>query len=367
MSRICIFNAGFKGLAFAKDLLRNNHEVFLYDYRDAMIGDGLCNLKSHSFKFNYIHAGFDTIYPNPVKNPEAFQQFVLRHVQYLRPDIIFPVNSEEITALFPILEELRRFTKVPIGAWLTYNMLRNKRDFVREFSQFSPRTINIPKGVYYQKPLLGHSGDGVKRIEVSDHVLQREVLGTGVGFEAFMNNGKIVAYFMHRRIREFPISGGSSTARVAYHDPLLAKLSYRILKFVNWTGFIMLEFKQDDCGKYSLIEINPRPWGSIQLAIDHGVRFPTIAHDLFVKKDIQTRQCYPNSNRLTETRNVPIDILAGVCHLFRGDFHQFIDSISLWKSFNWEAFNWKQPKVCILYGYMLIKKLLLPSVNRLRL
>ena len=37
----------------------------------------------------------------------------------------------------------------------------------------------------------------------------------------------------------------------------------------------MIEFKQDTAsGRYFLMEVNPRFWGSLQLAIDSGVDFP---------------------------------------------------------------------------------------------
>jgi len=44
---------------------------------------------------------------------------------------------------------------------------------------------------------------------------------------------------------------------------------------LEWTGVAMVEFKQDArTSRYYLMEVNPRFWGSLQLAIDAGADFP---------------------------------------------------------------------------------------------
>jgi len=53
--------------------------------------------------------------------------------------------------------------------------------------------------------------------------------------------------------------------------------SRRILENLAWRGVAMVEWKQDPkTGEHRLLEINPRFWGSLDLAIRAGVDFPTL-------------------------------------------------------------------------------------------
>ncbi|HEV8411449.1 MAG TPA: hypothetical protein VGQ30_13135, partial [Gemmatimonadaceae bacterium] len=51
----------------------------------------------------------------------------------------------------------------------------------------------------------------------------------------------------------------------------------RMLDELDWQGVAMIECKLDlATGRHSLMEINGRLWGSLQLAIDAGVDFPAL-------------------------------------------------------------------------------------------
>ena len=93
--------------------------------------------------------------------------------------------------------------------------------------------------------------------------------------------GERLASFVHRRLREYPVSGGASTLRVSVRDPQLVEITFRILEAVGWFGVAMAEFRCDPRdGLPKLIEINPRFWGSLNLAIQSGVDFPYLLYRL---------------------------------------------------------------------------------------
>ena len=107
-------------------------------------------------------------------------------------------------------------------------------------------------------------------------VLQQQyIFGHGVGLEFLYENGRKVWHFAHERIHEFPLSGGASSYRRSVEAPeqLLAD-GQRLLDHLGWRGVAMVEFKVDNGGQRWLMEINPRLWGSLALAIDAGVDFP---------------------------------------------------------------------------------------------
>ena len=104
---------------------------------------------------------------------------------------------------------------------------------------------------------------------------QTYVRGRGVGVELLYNRGQKVWHFAHERIHEYPLTGGGSTYRRSIHPSaeLLAS-SEKLLNALQWHGVAMVEYKAKPNGPFCLLEINPRLWGSLALAIDAGVDFP---------------------------------------------------------------------------------------------
>jgi protein-tyrosine-phosphatase/predicted ATP-grasp superfamily ATP-dependent carboligase len=104
---------------------------------------------------------------------------------------------------------------------------------------------------------------------------QEYVLGKGVGVELLFERGEKVWHFAHERIHEYPLTGGGSSYRRSIVAPShLLDAADRLLRRLNWHGVAMVEFKLQPSGVYSLIEVNPRLWGSLALAVDAGVNFP---------------------------------------------------------------------------------------------
>lgn len=115
-------------------------------------------------------------------------------------------------------------------------------------------------------------------------MLQERLRGSGVGVFLLLDRGERVAHFAHRRLREVPPEGGVSVYResIRARVELMAKAE-RLLRSFDWTGVAMVEFKHDeDTGRYCLMEINGRFWGSLQLAVDAGVDFPRLLVDRFL-------------------------------------------------------------------------------------
>jgi predicted ATP-grasp superfamily ATP-dependent carboligase len=107
-------------------------------------------------------------------------------------------------------------------------------------------------------------------------LLQEFAVGNGVGIEVLMHHGDPVAIFQHRRLKEFPASGG--VAAVAVAEPLEAILvdqALALLRALEWEGVAMVEFRYDRArGQTSLMEVNGRYWGTLALPIQSGVDFP---------------------------------------------------------------------------------------------
>jgi predicted ATP-grasp superfamily ATP-dependent carboligase len=125
--------------------------------------------------------------------------------------------------------------------------------------EFAKRIDELPAAAY---PLL----------------IQRRIVGPGIGVFLLRWDDETVATFTHRRIREKPPSGGVSVyAESTAPDPALVERAEQLLRACAWRGVAMVELKVDAAtGTPYLMEINGRFWGSLQLAIDSGVDFPAL-------------------------------------------------------------------------------------------
>jgi predicted ATP-grasp superfamily ATP-dependent carboligase len=82
--------------------------------------------------------------------------------------------------------------------------------------------------------------------------------------------------FAHRRLRDVVPTGSGSALRESIAYPAdLGAYAERLAADLAWTGPMMVEFRVDRrSGRTSLMEVNGRFWGSLQLAIDAGLDFP---------------------------------------------------------------------------------------------
>jgi predicted ATP-grasp superfamily ATP-dependent carboligase len=109
-------------------------------------------------------------------------------------------------------------------------------------------------------------------------LIQQRIEGPGIGVFLLLWEGRTLATFAHRRIREKPPSGGVSVYRESVvADPALVDRSRALLEHFGWCGVAMVEYKVDErTGTPYLMEVNGRFWGSLQLAVDAGVDFPVL-------------------------------------------------------------------------------------------
>jgi predicted ATP-grasp superfamily ATP-dependent carboligase len=70
--------------------------------------------------------------------------------------------------------------------------------------------------------------------------------------------------------------------------PILEDVAQQLLAHLGWHGVAMVEFKYDpETKKYWLMEVNPRFWGSLALAIASGVDFPWLLYCLATDGDVE--------------------------------------------------------------------------------
>jgi predicted ATP-grasp superfamily ATP-dependent carboligase len=125
-------------------------------------------------------------------------------------------------------------------------------------------------------PALEEAWRAVSERSSAGVLAQEMIEGPGWGFCALYEDGRLLRKFMHRRIREWPPSGGaSSCADSVVEQPELERAGRALLDALHWNGVAMVEFKgEPERGTLSLMEINAKFWGSHDLALAAGVDFP---------------------------------------------------------------------------------------------
>lgn len=141
---------------------------------------------------------------------------------------------------------------------------------------------------------LGRKIAGLGR-DAGPLLIQTRIDGPGMGIFMLRWGGEVLATFAHRRIREKPPSGGVSVLceSISASSDLISK-STALLAALDWNGVAMVEYKQDSrTGQPYLMEINPRFWGSLQLAIDAGIDFPRYLVDVALGLEIDPAHSWP--------------------------------------------------------------------------
>lgn len=180
--------------------------------------------------------------------------------------------------------------------------------------------------------------------------------GDAIGVSFFIIDGEEVLYFMHKRIREFPVNGGPSTFCVSIFDESILEISRKLVKSLSWNGLVMVEFKIDPrTNQPVLMEINPRIWGSVQLAISSNANFARA----MIEGKKYTQQTYKIGHYLRWY--FPADILS-IIKSKKGIIYKITNLINIkFKNTSYMVFDRMDIKPSFSYFFSTLSQFLSPS------
>lgn len=266
------------------------------------------SLAGHS---RYCFASDD--YTSPFAAPRQCFEDILGLIQKYSIQFILPITEATVYTLLRYLDDLPASVKLPFPSAEQVEQLADKNALFRlaqELQVPTPKSIYcsdnqeglsaltgiseypvvlkpsksrllLPDQILSTSVVVAHSATEAKNL-LNTHdqfrfpfTIQSFIKGHGQGVFALYDRGQPVCFFAHRRLREKPPEGGVSVlSESAPVDEHLRKLSHKLLSHAQWHGVAMVEFRITADGKPYLMEINPRFWGSLQLAIDAGIDFP---------------------------------------------------------------------------------------------
>jgi predicted ATP-grasp superfamily ATP-dependent carboligase len=265
-------------------------------------------------------------HPSPLRSPNSYLRLIFEMVRKKKFDAFFPVSFFSMLLIAQYKDLLSRYVAIPIADYeklvtandkgrimqrvIHLNIPCPKTFFISRIEQFSEireqlkmHEVKLPIVI---KPRFGAGGFGVSYVRRSESLyscikttlhkfgpslVQEYIPGSKntYGLEVLFNQqSNVRAFFVHRRLREYPITGGPSSLRESVCFPEILELGTKLLKALNWYGVAMVEFKVDPRdNKPKLIEVNPRFWGSLALPVAAGVDFPYLLYKMALEGDIK--------------------------------------------------------------------------------
>jgi len=89
--------------------------------------------------------------------------------------------------------------------------------------------------------------------------------------------GRLLACVFARYFRTWPPEAGSASyAETRSLDPALTEQVASLIREIGWEGIFELELLQLEDGRFAVIDLNPRVYGSLSLALKAGANLPAI-------------------------------------------------------------------------------------------
>jgi predicted ATP-grasp superfamily ATP-dependent carboligase len=266
------------------------------------------------------------VYPSPVHQPLEFLDYLYSILSQKAYQMLLPMEDPTIALLAQHLDTFARYTYIPIVPFKKWENAHRKDNvlqlaeklgipipktwFIKDLADLQTITEGLPYPVVI-KPTKSSGAVGVSYPKNSSELIKnylsvhnrfpfpliQELIppeGTGYGASFLFNEkGQVKASFVHKRLREYPTTGGASTLRESVKRNDILEMGRSLLEALEWFGVAMVEFKLDPRdGIPKLMEINPRFWGSLSLAIAAGVNFPFLLYRMSRGEDIDPVERY---------------------------------------------------------------------------
>ncbi len=107
-------------------------------------------------------------------------------------------------------------------------------------------------------------------------LVQRRIAGAVHSLAGVRAGGEMLAVAFSRYRRTWPPDAGNASCSESLEiPPDVSRLAAAVLDELGWEGIFEIELIPDDADRFALIDLNPRIYGSLELAIRAGAPIPS--------------------------------------------------------------------------------------------
>ena len=274
--------------------------------------------------------------PDPAQVPEKYVSFLIDKIKNDSCECMIPMDDDTMELVIDHYDMFSKICKLALPAKDSFYRALNKDKTVaiaKKAGAICPETISIDdidslssKIAHMKFPLVikpvnssGSRGIRIVRDEKefyetyakihSDYpfpIVQEYIGGNEKVDICLIYNKKsqLRACFIQKELRHFPVGIGPSTIQESIYYPELKEIALKIMEGLPWVGVVELEFMIDRANdRIVFMEINPRFWASLEMAVSAGVDFPDLYYKVAMTGDceevfsyregIRTRWLYP--------------------------------------------------------------------------
>jgi predicted ATP-grasp superfamily ATP-dependent carboligase len=326
--------------------------------------------------------GFDVV-SNPFRNPRQFVSDLASVVRKRKIDILLPVH-EDVLAVAQFRDLLPKDTVVIAPRHEDLLLAVDKCEIIRVAGRagvpsprtFEPRTAQEVaaaarelSGPLILKTRRGNSGKGVIFVKspaeaggLWKHLIRRFRLPAGreplvqeylegdlYGSCFLASKGEIKGLFLEKYLRWKDGKFGTSVLREPSSWELLGDYTRQIVRELRWTGIGHLDFtgRQHE-NRAWLLEMNPRFWGALNMAVQNGYDFPLGLVSMYQRSEPEAVAFSP---RMRQRKSVWIvgELIAGLEGTRGGNLAAILSSLGRIllppSAAGYDDFRWGDPLV----------------------
>jgi len=276
------------------------------------------------------HCGERLKYPNPKTDSHLFMNWLFELFHQENRPVFLPMDDRVMEVVMRHRREVMEGSKCLLPPKASYDIASDKYETMKlanaqdidcpttylankagDLTGIS-NTANFPLII---KPLKSSGSRGIRKVTNRDEllpvfleiqqeyseVLIQEFIPLGDRYDVCLlydRNHEVKASFVQKELRHFPVEMGPSTVQESVIDDDLIERSIKLLEPLDWIGIVEVEFMMDSrTNRPVLMEINPRFWNSLDLAVQSGMDFPYLLYQLCMGEEVPRHTHYEIGRR----------------------------------------------------------------------
>jgi len=343
-------------------------------------------------RFSRHTSGYDRV-SHPFRNPEQFIADIEAVIKKRKIDILLPIHEDSLI----IAQYRRRLPQDLLVICPPYENLARALDKDEIINIATKAGVGVPRKIAPASlqavsqaaarlgfPLIiktrkGNSGKGVFKADSAEEaerifrdtvrrfrltvanlpILEEYIEGDLYGSCFLAKEGKLKACFVEKYLRWKESKFGTSVLREPCRRDLLEEYTKKMAEALGWTGIGHFDFiATPDRSQAFLVEMNPRFWGALNLAVQNGYNFPLGLVSMYENGEPISEAFSPKKKQRGSLWVVG-EIIAAMAEIRDGKWLAPVESLQRIffpnKDIYYDDFRWSDPLPLLMemiyYGY----------------